>query len=151
MGLPPEGIGPRSLTERTCPRRMGEPRDAAALPPVVIHRLDPGADKEKGRFKCTECAWEGVHVGKAARMHHAQRHHDGRPYRTVRKVPIRPRAVKQDPASVANRRYVQKHRAAKQVCAPPGGLGLDGQVTLYRVSLPCLSQEAYERAKRLST
>ena len=77
--------------------------------PVIIYRLDSGGARERGVYRCSECAWEGTCRSPQSHVNSA---HPGRPQKTERQTP---RPLKQDPSSLAKRKWDQEHRARKKV------------------------------------
>lgn len=54
---------------------------------VKVYRLDGGAPKDRGIYRCSECSWVGHEVGRSAPHSHAQSKHGGRGVDVVRAVP----------------------------------------------------------------
>lgn len=87
--------------------------------PVTIYRLDAGGSRDRGHYKCSECAWEGTDKPFTSPQSHIRTAHPGRRLHTERKVP---RALSQDPAAVYKRKWYREDRERKKVCRARAGL-----------------------------
>lgn len=80
--------------------------------PVIIYRLDDGGWRDRGHYLCSECSWEEKDKTRNAPQVHVKSAHRGR-----RQVLERtsPKTLKQDPDSIAKRKWAREHRARKKV------------------------------------